>query len=265
MGVQNPNPYYSLDVHYNFNIRIKNYFQKIIAFISSKVVVGIIFVSKSIRKEFQKHIDYKGKTRVVYHGLNPLSPKIKSSKLSKPYDYILCVSDFYSHKNFEVLIRAYNLLSNHIKSNNKLLIVGGFENKVYHRKIDNMIKKYDLTKRVILTGKVDYDEVFKYYHDAKIFIMPSILETFGIPIIEAAQYGLPLLLAKSSCLPEIGGDYAEYFQSHDHLKLKNQITELLSNKAIYDKHSKKSHQLSKKFSWVSTRKETYQFFRSCLN
>ena len=52
-----------------------------------------------------------------------------------------------------------------------------------------MINSYKLGDRVIMTGKVDFDDVFSYYKNAKVFVIPSILETFGIPIIEAAQHG----------------------------------------------------------------------------
>ena len=67
-------------------------------------------------------------------------------------------------------------------------------------KIKQIIDSSNLENQIIMTGKVGFDEVFSYYKSAKMFVMPSILETFGIPIIEAAQHGLPLLLARE-CLP----------------------------------------------------------------
>ena len=73
MGVQNPNPYYDLNVKYKLTSRFKNYIQKIIASISSKVVDGIIFVSNSINIEFDRNVKFYGKTKVIYHGLDSLS------------------------------------------------------------------------------------------------------------------------------------------------------------------------------------------------
>ena len=60
LWVQNPNPYYNLNVKYTLALLLKT-FKKIIAKVSSKVVEGMIFVSHSIKIEFQKNIKYDGK------------------------------------------------------------------------------------------------------------------------------------------------------------------------------------------------------------
>ena len=149
MGVQNPNPYYNLNVKYNFSSVIKKNIQKIIAKVSSKVVEGMIFVSHSIKIEFQKNIKYDGKKIVVYHGLDPNTKNKIISEKTLNSDFILCVSDFYPHKNFEVLIKAYNCLPQHIQKSNKLLIVGGFINLNYYNKIKRMINSYKLGDSLI--------------------------------------------------------------------------------------------------------------------
>lgn len=265
MGVQNPNPYYDLNVKYKLKSRFKNYIQKIIASISSKVVVGIIFVSNSINIEFEGKINFNGKKKVIYHGLDPLLMN-KDKPLKTMYnDYILCVSDFYPHKNFEVLVNAFKNLPKHFQKEIKLLIVGGFIDYDYFNKIKEIIDSNNLDNQIIITGKVDFDEVNLYYKSAKIFIMPSILETFGLPIIEAAQHGLPLLLAKSACLPEIGGSYAKYFDPNDYVELSKLILKLHEDEGTYNEMSKKAIKLSSKFSWEITRKETFDFFNECIN
>ena len=265
MGVQNPNPYYDLNVKYKLKSRLKNYIQKIISSISSKVVVGIIFVSNSINIEFEGKINFNGKKKVIYHGLDSLRMK-KGKALKTMYnDYILCVSDFYPHKNFEVLVNAFKTLPEHFQKKVKLLIVGGFIDNDYYKKIKHIIDSNNLENQIIMTGKVDFDEVNIYYRSAKIFIMPSILETFGIPIIEAAQHGLPLLLARSACLPEIGGNYARYFDPNDYVELSKLILKLYKDEGMNDKMSKKAIKLSSKFSWEITRKETFDFFNRCIN
>ena len=67
------------------------------------------------------------------------------------------------------------------------------------------IQQNNLEKHVILPGYVSDEELGLVYANAFMYIFPSYNEGFGIPILEAFRFGLPVLVADNTCLPEVGG------------------------------------------------------------
>jgi glycosyltransferase involved in cell wall biosynthesis len=70
------------------------------------------------------------------------------------------------------------------------------------------------------------------YRNAELFVFPSIYEGFGFPLLEAMAYGIPSIAARSSSLPEIGGDAALYFSPRDSYELEAQMERALSDTAL---------------------------------
>jgi len=69
------------------------------------------------------------------------------------------------------------------------------------------IKEYNLHKDIVLTGKLSYEEVIGYYKSASALAFPSKIETFGLPLIEAQQFGLPIIASDLELYREVIGAY----------------------------------------------------------
>jgi glycosyltransferase involved in cell wall biosynthesis len=71
----------------------------------------------------------------------------------------------------------------------------------------DLIKKLDVSKHIKLEGKMSYDNVLSFYKSCNLMVFPSYIESFPLPLIEAAIFGLPILVADLPYAKEVIGDY----------------------------------------------------------
>ena len=105
------------------------------------------------------------------------------------------------------------------------------------------------------------DQFSVLYGCASVFVYPSLYEGFGMPILDAFQSGCPVLLSRSSCFPEIGGDAALYFDPDDAESLRDQIARCLDDADLRNDLIVKGRARVKKFSWMKAAQETCEVYR----
>ncbi len=143
-----------------------------------------------------------------------------------PSRYILFVSTIEPRKNLDVLLDAYARLRARGAYDGALVVVG------------RVGWKAEATRERLRAGGVhhlDYlpaGQLAAVYRGAELFVFPSIYEGFGFPLLEAMAYGVPSIAARSSSLPEIGGDAALYFEPQDAKGLEAQIENVLTDAAL---------------------------------
>ena len=96
-------------------------------------------------------------------------------------------------------------------------------------KIRKRVIELGLQEEVIFTGYVSRDELALVYEGASLYVFPSIDEGFGIPILEAMESGIPVLVSNKGALMEIGGDAVESFVSNDAKDLAAKINGILKS------------------------------------
>jgi len=230
----------------------------------------IIAVSQNTKKDLQNFFNLKSnKIKVIYNGVNkPLinQKKIEKNFFQKKYgikqDYLLYVGRFAAYKNIELLVKAFNLLIKEKKINYQLVLVGP-KDKEYYR-LEKLIADYKLKRKIIFTGKVDKDNLASLYKNATLFVLPSFYEGFGLPILEAMSYNIPVVCSSSSSLPEVAGKAALYFNPYDQKELAEKIYYILNNQELRKELIKKGRIQIKKFSWLKTAQETWQVYQSLL-
>ncbi|GHV13857.1 hypothetical protein FACS189491_09380 [Spirochaetia bacterium] len=116
-------------------------------------------------------------------------------------------ADGYSYKNHEIIIRALALLSmkNPLLINNIRVI---FTLDSLPFELRNLIHENNLTQIVHLIGKIAYTDVLSYYKSADALLFPSKMESFGLPLIEATCFGLPVIAADLPYAREVLGNYS---------------------------------------------------------
>ena len=102
------------------------------------------------------------------------------------------------NKRQDELIKLFNIFQEIYHLPAKLYIVGGTSNDEYEQQLRELIKQYRLEERVIITGKVSYEELYAYYHLADAFVCLSEHEGFGVPLIEAMIFDVPVIAYDSS-------------------------------------------------------------------
>lgn len=203
------------------------------------------------------------KISVVYLGssINKKTKKLEF-KLAKE-NYILFVGTFEPRKNLKRLLEAYSLLSNSIKDKYPLILVGG--SGWGNENINLMIDQLKISNFVKVLGYVSNQDLEKIYSKAYLFVMPSLYEGFGLPVLEAMSFGVPVVTSKASSLPEITGDSAILVNPKSTESIKNGILEVLNDENLRDSLSKAALEKSKFFSWSKSSSQTIKIFEKAFS
>ena len=226
---------------------------------SIKKAKKIITISNSSKDDIIKTYGVSSdKIAVIYPGIKIQNSeaKIKNmDELKKKFeiegDYILFVGTLQPRKNVSKLIEAFAKLKN---KDIKLVIVG--KKGWLYEEILSAPLKFGVSERVKFLDFVNDEDMPPLYKNALCFILPSLYEGFGLPILEAMQHGCPVLTSNVSSLPEAGGDAAEYFDPQDVNDIAQKIEEVIDNKALREEMVEKGYNQVKKFSWEKAAKET---------
>ena len=182
-------------------------------------------------------------------------------------DYILHVGTLEKRKNLIALIQAFKIVRENGFPNLKLVLVGKASNKITlddSSAIKDAIMQQQLTNEVILTDYLGDAEVQQLYQKAKLYVFPSINEGFGIPVLEAFKYQVPVVIANNTCLPEVAGQGAKSFNPFSVNEMANAISTLLKDEALRQSYIEKGNAQLQNFSWDKTAGALMQLFKKAV-
>lgn len=208
----------------------------------------IIAISENTKNDILRIYPHlkESKIKVV-----PLAQSIVDGKLKRdlklPEEYILYVGNRELYKNFDFFIECATRV---LKEYPSLYVVcaGGGEFKVNEIKNLKSLGIYDKVRQINF-----YDsELGLIYKGSKVFVFPSLYEGFGIPTLEAMKCGCPVILSKTSCMQEVAGDAAIYFQPNDNESLIRSIKNILVDNEFKNRLIEKASERVKLFTWEKT-------------
>jgi glycosyltransferase involved in cell wall biosynthesis len=148
---------------------------------------------------------------------------------------IVYVGGFNPHKNLELLLEVFRQLCNDPAfADVRLVLVGDRSNRVFHSylgSIERQIDKLQLQDRVVFTGFLPDDQLVCLLNQATVLVLPSLLEGFGLPAVEAAACGLPVVATTASPLPALLGDGGLYVDPQDRVGWLSALRKVLSEAA----------------------------------
>ena len=118
--------------------------------------------------------------------------------------------------------------------------------------------------RIHLLGRVSEKDLVFLYHRAAAFVFPSIYEGFGLPPLEAMAAGTPVIAAKASCLPEILGDAAQWFNPLSPADLLRAIHKVIDDPEHQKELVRRGLERVKSYTWENTINETLEVYKSVL-
>ncbi len=180
-------------------------------------------------------------------------------KINKPY--ILFVGTLQPRKNIERLIEAFSKLRtvNSELSNHQLVIVG--KKGWLYEPILEAPEKHGVKDEVKFLDFVTDEDIPAFYQNAECFVLPSLYEGFGLPVLEAMRYGCPVVTSNISSLPEAGGDAAIYCDPESVEDIAKQIEKVLTDSELRKKMVAAGRDQIKKFSWEKSAKETLEVLK----
>lgn len=224
-----------------------------------KILVPTEFTRQDVRKTLGMPME---KMVVTY-----LAPFTKSSSISPTLDlnknrihkpYVLYVGVAFPHKNLEGLLKAWNIFE-HKYGSEYQLVLAGKKNYFYNRLLELPLME-DL-QHVIYTDFVPDEELPCLYKQASLFVFPSLYEGFGLPPLEAMQYGVPVVSSNRSCLPEVLGEAALYVDPENYEQMADMIYLGLTNHDIRFELQRNAKEELKRYSWERTARQTLEAYR----
>jgi glycosyltransferase involved in cell wall biosynthesis len=221
----------------------------------------IIAISEHTKKDIVALLNIPASKIDVIPLATTLSPAgMAKTDIPLPNRYFLYVGKRNTYKNFFFLLNAMNALSQTTPHCSLICAGGGTFTARERKEIDRL----RLSDKII---QMDADDTMlaHLYSRAQAFVFPSLYEGFGIPILEAFACGCPVLLSNRSCLPEVGGDAARYFDPESVSSLVENLTEVIEDKALADDMRTSGLNRLKLFSWDNTARKTIESYKKALS
>ena len=237
--------------------------EKVLAIIASKVFIflaairyeKIITISHYVAGQIAEHVaPSRGKIQVHYHGFSSgrfaaPSTGLVSSRPDAARMKLLYVGNNRPHKNIDGLLKAFKIILTRIPSI-QLVIAGNLAERFSN--INGVVDQLGIGQAVSMFVSPSDAVLAGLYAESSIFVYPSFSEGFGLPLLEAMHFGLPIACSNTSCLPEIAADAAHYFDPDNPQDMANKLLELLQDVRLRSELVRRGEIRLKCFTWENT-------------
>jgi glycosyltransferase involved in cell wall biosynthesis len=204
--------------------------------------------------------DYAGvdpdKITAIHLAGDPITETAKPLPQLESKQFIMYVGRPTPHKNLERLIEAFKRLN----QPDLYLVLAGKKDANYQR-IEASVKNLP---NIIFTDFIADGQLRWLYENCQAYVFPSLSEGFGLPGLEAMAHGAPVISSNATCLPEVYGDAAHYFDPTDVNAMTAAIGHVLSDETLRKEMIKKGHEQVKKYSWKKTAEQTLAVYEKVL-
>ncbi len=186
-------------------------------------------------------------------------------KYHLPEKFALYVGDVTWNKNLPRLVEAARKSRIPLVMVGNALASGDFDKKnPWNQDLVTVQSNVKEDKNIILLGYVETEDLVVLYNLATLFIMPSLYEGFGLPILEAMSCGCPVITTKEGSIPEVAGDAAFYSDAYDSDKIVKDMTKVFEDEKLRKDLSVAGLKQSSKFSWRKTTEGTAGVYKKVL-
>ena len=197
------------------------------------------------------------KIHVVYNAAKPVFKPITEDlklfvkmKYTDGKEFFLYSGAIHPRKNLLNLLKGFSLFKKRLKSNFKLVIAGRLAWK--YESFLKDLESYKYRQDVILTGYLPEEELVSLTASAYAMVYPSLLEGFGVPVIEAMQSGVPVITTSGSAMEEMAGDAALYADVSIPSDIGEKMMFLYKDENYRDLLIQKGLQKAGEYSWQKT-------------
>lgn len=220
----------------------------------------IITPSNYSKKEYLQRYRIKP-NKVVTTYLAADNDTFTSQKIKLPYKkFIMYVGQQSDYKNVRRLIQSHQKLLQTFPDLG-LVFVGSLNTLASTNK--KWVEKNNY-KNILFAGFVEDNQLAWMYQHTEAYIFPSLMEGFGLPGLEAMSQGAPVVSSRATCLPEIYGNGAHYFDPENVEDMAKKISDVLNNESLRTTLIKNGYTRVKKYSWAKTAKETLAVYSAAL-
>ncbi len=208
------------------------------------------------------------KTIVIPEAPSPIFRPLDRSEIAPTlrrygidFPYILYVGSSEARKNLARLLDAFARLLRG-GSRTKLVIAGAHDRQA--SQIAHTIVHLALEHDVHFTGPVQDEDLPALYCGAALFVFPSLIEGFGLPVIEAMACGTPVVTSKTASLPEITADAALLVDPRDPAALAAAMRQVLDDPVLAHDLRLRGLARAREFSWEQTARQMTSIYEKVL-
>ncbi|WP_417658068.1 glycosyltransferase family 4 protein [Pseudidiomarina aestuarii] len=225
---------------------------------SLRQAARIITISESSRSDLERYFPAtRDKTRVIPCGVTRLKAGAFARPL--PQQYLLFVGTPEPRKNIRRLLEAYAQLPATLRSAYPLVLAGGHGWLV---DLEQWVEELGIRADVVALGAVSAGELGYLYSHARLLLLPSLYEGFGLPILEAFQFGVPVVTANCSSMPEVAGGAGCLVDPLQVESIRAGIERLLTDRDAYAECVARMPEQLARFDWKMAAQHTLDLLQS---
>jgi glycosyltransferase involved in cell wall biosynthesis len=224
----------------------------------------ILTVSQFSKDEIVRNLGIgEGKVFVTHNGVSenyrPVDDPLRLAYVRDLYElperFILCLSNNKPHKNVHQLVRAYC----HADIQIPLVLACPVDHGII-RIAESHGKKH----LIYFSRFIDEEHLPSVYSMTHLFVYPSTYEGFGLPPLEALACGAPVVVARSSSLPEVVGDAAIFANPFDYQDIARALEMGVADEALRRRLAVAGVTHARRFKWSTMTDQTLAIYRKCL-
>jgi glycosyltransferase involved in cell wall biosynthesis len=131
--------------------------------------------------------------------------------------------------------------------------------------LQNLAQKLSISDRVHFLGAVKDEELMQLYAHARVFVFPSLVEGFGVPVLEAMAHSVPVITSNCTSIPEIVGDAGIVLEPDNEFAWTEAILQVLENEQLHHELSLCASVRARAFTWRRTAEITLDCFEMVLD
>jgi glycosyltransferase involved in cell wall biosynthesis len=241
--------------------RFHSFFTNILKPAALKRVNKVITISDFSKQRILYHYPFcREKVERIYLGFDFSETVSAIRPHLRPY--ILTVGHIVSHKNHETLIKAFNLLARDPAFVHDLIIVGQNYNKPeFLQRLKDMV---ECKERVVFTGRVSHELKTAYYKHADLFVFPSMYEGFGLPLVEASHFGVPIVASRIPVFEELYKNQEALFDPLNPEDCARVIGEVVKNSGLRNQLVQDGFSIANKLTCRMTAEKTLDLYKKCF-
>lgn len=253
---------------------VKGYMHHLLAYLSCRKAQLIFYPTRFAARVLGDKMSVPAQKRaVVNHGTDYdfWSAEQEPTAILRHYGlesqhYVLFVSQCYPHKRPDVLVEGFASWQRKTgRDDYRLVLVGGAPAPAFAQKLRRQIQTLGLDKLTLLLGHVPGAHIPVLYQQAAAFVLPTIMETFGHPFVEAMAAGAPVICADTEFAHELCGDAALYFPADEAEHLAVVLDQVLSQRERATTLGMAGRERARLFSWEREARETLELMRQVGN
>jgi glycosyltransferase involved in cell wall biosynthesis len=221
---------------------------------SARVIAPSRFVADDVARFTGVSPD---KITVTYEAAEAITDTARPVPGLEGKQFIMYVGRPTPHKNLERLVEAYGRLK--AQHPDLVLVLAGKQDANY-RRLEASVQKANI-RGVVFAGFVAEGQLRWLYEHCAAYVFPSLSEGFGLPGLEAMAHGAPVVSSNATCLPEVYGDAAHYFDPLDTGGMVGAINEVLTDKVLRSELAGKGRAQAAKYSWQRLAEQTLAVYK----